>query len=215
MIWLIVLLGILGLIAVLLAIPVTVRLSFDSERGYSGKIQYLFLKFRLPPEEKEEKDTPKKKEKKEPDEKKKGLRDIIKQKGFSGFLDFIAELTSIAGGTAKRLISHIRLKELKIKALVAGEDAACTAVAYGAVSALVYPIASAFITIGKCKHYDVSVTPDFEGEESSAKLFFHASVRLLFVVIAGLYALLRYVKRIIRQKKEQNAKTEPVTENGK
>lgn len=200
------LLGFFGLLALALAARVKIRFSFDMEDGFSGEARYLFFRYRFPTEEEPEKEAAKQKkeEKKkgEPD-KKQSVRDIIKEKGFTGFLNFLSELASIAAGAAKRLLSHFVLKELKIRVALGAEDAATTAVLYGTVSGVVYPAAGTLVTAFRCKHYDVQVTPDFNGEKLFAQMLMDGSARLVFLLAAGLYALLRYVKMVLRQKREE------------
>lgn len=207
MAWVWVILGLLGVLALLLAVRVKISLLFEMENGFSGEIKYLFFQYRFPTEEVPEQEADKKKKdkkKKDEPEKKQSLRDIIKERGFAGFLHFLSELASIATGAAKRIFSHFYLKELKIHVRLGAEDAAETAVLYGTVSGLVYPAAGTLVTAFHCKHYDVRITPNFNEEELSAQMHMNGSVRLLFIVAAGLYALLRYVKMVLRQKKENN-----------
>ncbi|WP_283607429.1 DUF2953 domain-containing protein [Faecalispora anaeroviscerum] len=206
MTWVWILLGILGLLALLLAARVKIRFSFGMEDGFSGEARYLFFRYRFPTEEKPESEAEKKKkeEKKtgKPD-KKQSIRDIIKEKGFAGFLKFLSELASIAAGAAKRLLLHFVLKEMKIHVTIGAEDAATTAVLYGTIGGVIYPAASTLVTAFRCRHYDVRITPNFNGEELSAQMFLDGSVRLVFLITVGLYALLRYVKMILRQKREE------------
>ena len=206
MTWVWILLGFLGLLALALAARVKIHLSFEMEDGFSGEARYLFFHYRFPTEEAPEKEAEKKKKeekKKGKPDKKQSVRDIIKEKGFTGFLSFLSELASIAAGAAKRLLAHFILKELKIRVVLGAEDAATTAVLYGTVGGVVYPAAGTLVTAFRCKHYDVLITPDFNGEKLSAQMLMDGSVRLVFLIAAGLYALLRYVKMVLRQKREE------------
>jgi hypothetical protein len=205
-----ILLGLLGLLALLLAARVKIQLSFHMEDGFSGEARYLFFHYRFPTEETPEKEVQKKKKeekKKEKPDKKQSVRDIIKEKGFAGFLKFLSELASIAAGAARRLFSHFVLKELKIHVVLGAEDAAATAILYGTISGVVYPAASTLVSAFRCRHYDVRIAPNFNEEELSAQMRIDGSARLVFLVAAGLYALVRYVKMILRQRREEAQQT--------
>lgn len=209
MTWIWICLGILGLLSLLLLSRVTFRLSFQMGEDFSGQIRYLFLHFSFPIQEKPEKEKPKKKtEKKKKPDKKTSIRDIIQEKGLFGFLEFLSHLAAIAANSVKRLMDHFQLKELKILVSVASEDAATTAVLYGSVGSVVYPAAGTLITAFHCTHYNVQVIPDFEQKDSSAQLYLHGSVRLVFVLAAMPYALLRYLKASVRQKLREDRPSE-------
>lgn len=206
MIALYILLGLLAVLALLLFVPISIRLRFETEEGFTGEARYLFFRFAFPVEE--EKPTPSGKKSKEKDvskEKTNQIQDIIKEKGFSGFLEFIRELGSIASGAAKKVFSHLTIRKLKLSVVVALEDAAETAIAYGVVCGMVYPAVSALLAVVRYKDYDVTVTPDFDRDEPEATMSLHATIRLFFVVYAALMALLRYIKLKMREKKQKSS----------
>lgn len=215
MTWIWVFLGIFGLLALLLTARVIVRLSFQMEDGFSGEVHYLFFHLSFPAPEQSEKNREEKKQKKDKPDKKTSIRDIIKEKGLFGLLEFLSQLASIANGAAKRLLAHFRLNELNIRVTVASEDAATTAVLYGSVGGVVYPAAGTLITAFHCKHYNVQIVPDFEQENCSAQLYLHGRVRLVFLLTAGLYALLRYLKTAVHQKLQENQQKAPAKEENR
>lgn len=203
MIALYILLGFLAVCVLLLLLPITIRLEFETEQGFSGEVRYLFLRFPYPPKEEPTPAKQNKKEKAPEKEKNNPFQDIIKEKGFSAFLDFIRELGEIASGAAKKIFAHLTFQKLKLSVVVALEDAAETAIVYGAVCGIVYPAVSALLSVVRYKDYDATVTADFDKEEPVAILSCRATILLLFVVQAAVMALLRYIKLKMREKKQQ------------
>lgn len=201
-----VLAGVLFLFAALLCSPVSVQASFDLETGLAARIKYLFFSYRLAPAREEKKTEGAEKKKAERPEDKKGrIKDIIDQKGLSGFLGFIKSLADIAAGAAKKLFSHLVIRDISVALTVADEDAAETAILYGSACSVLYPAMSVLIANTKCKKYRVSVKPDFQSSEVRLLFSAKAGVRLCFLLSAGIAALFHFVVLLIREKKNARA----------
>ena len=204
-----VLAGILLLLAVLLCSPVSVRASFDLETGLAAKVKYLFFSYRLAPQKpaKEEKEAEVREKKKEehPEDKKSRIKDIIEQKGLSGFLNFIKSLADIAAGAAKKLFSHLVIRDISTELVIADEDAATAAILYGSACSVLYPAMSVLVANTKCKKYRVSVMPDFQSGELRLRFSAKAGIKVCFLLWAGIAALFRFVLLLIREKKNARA----------
>ncbi len=82
----------------------------------------------------------------------------------------------------QKLLKHTVVKDFKFNITVAREDAADTAIKYGKVCSLVYPIATLF---GKCVNFkpeDISVYSDFSGADTNFNLEFLVKLRVIYLL---------------------------------
>jgi Protein of unknown function (DUF2953). len=194
---LIIIASVLLFFLILLLCPVTVYAHYENEAEV--KIRYLFFRYTVvpqPAEEKEEKQEPEKKEEniEKTDETESVIRDIIKQRGLSGFLHIVKRLASIATGTAKKMLSHMVIDRISTDIAVADGDAAQTAILYGNVCSVVYTSFGVLVNNMKCKDYHINIVPDFQSEESRIRFDGKVHILLLFLVSYGLSALIKFLK---------------------
>lgn len=184
---------ILLFLILLLLCPVSVQIQFKD--ALSGRVRYLFFVYRIQsqeePEEKAEKEIEKKAESKEGKNK---IKDIISQRGLSGFLNLLKEIMAAATEQVKKLLLHVIVTRLNLDVTVATDDAAKTAVTYGGSCAVIYPAMSFLVTQTKCKKYGVSVVPDFDRTESVVSFELRAHIKLLFLVKTALASLKIFLK---------------------
>ena len=191
--------GVLLVSAFLLCCPVSVEAEFEEE--FSARVRYLFVRYRIYP-------RPEKPEKKEPKEappaekKPSKLRELLRKRGLSGFLELAREFSRIALGGAKKLLSHTVVDRLALDLAVGGDDAAAGALNYGRAGAAVSTARGALLSAAKCKKPRVEVAPDFVGGKSAVHFRVRLKIRLCFLVSSALAALFGFVRLYLKIKKE-------------
>lgn len=175
---------VLAIIALLLFCPVCVELTLRD--SFFAKVKFLNITFFN--SEKQEKKAPV--EKPQPPAEKRprpeGFFERLKAK--KGFAGAVKDLAKFAGDILKRAkspLSHTHIRHFTLDITVASDNAANTAVEYGAVCSTVYPAVSAVCSLMKVRINHVNVYSDFERKEP--EFYFSASVRLR--VIFALQAL--------------------------
>lgn len=145
MVALYIVLGVLLFLLVLTLLPVRVDVRFQEE--FYLKLSYLFLHFDLLPGEDEPEETGEEEEKKPEKEKGEGtmpkLKRILKRKGFSGFLESLFELLSMAAKAGKNIFLKFKLKRFDLYLCLGGkDDPAEAAQLYGKLCGPVYAVCS-------------------------------------------------------------------------
>lgn len=156
----------LGLIVlILLFCPVRADVFSDSEDILTYDIKYLF--FDLASQEKSGGEA---QENDENAKEKTPLGETVKT--------LISALKSLGA-----LLPHIRIDKFKVNWVCAGSDAAETAIRYGTVCAVIYPLA-AFLK--EKTHYkknpDISVTADFEAQNGNYSIYLKLRAPLVFAI---------------------------------
>lgn len=199
-----ILLGLILLLFALLCCPVRIRLDYTDR--LSVIIRFLFLKFRITPPEKEKKPKKKKAKKSaesgEKKEKKNFFKTLREEEGFSGALHFLYELAKIIKSAVTRTASHLIIRLLDVRLIVASSDAAQTAMLYGETCSAVFPLLSCICSCAKVRRYNADIRPDFLASKPSAEIAVEVSIRPIFVVHAGLGGLYGYIKNIVLAKKQ-------------
>lgn len=193
---------------ILLVCPVTVKMRFENE--FTATIRYLFFRYKIRPEpkapEQEEEKVGKEKTEEKEDTKSK-IKEIIKQKGLSGFLSIISEFASVATGAAKKLFSRLTIQNISVDIAVANEDAAQAAIYYGYTCSVVYTAMGILVANKNCKRYHIDIVPDFNRKES--RILFQCKIRIkLFSILTSLLPALIQSLKIYKA-----AKANPKTPN--
>ncbi len=194
------------LITAVLFLPVGADIGF--KENFKIKIKFSGLKvYEISAKEdkvteNEEKTTESVTEK--PEEKKEGFFEKLKAK--YGFMGAVKELFAFAEDLLthiKRLLRHIKIKKIVINLTVATEDAATTAIEYGAVCSAVYPVLALLSSVGDVKYKSVNINSDF----TSAKPYFDFSLsittKIFFLLLAAFGAYKEYKKFIERQENNE------------
>lgn len=196
-----VLLGILAAILLLLCIPVRFILRYCTGKTPVGVLRWLFFQIDLlkAAERKtidvdtraKEETAPRPKKEKKPLE-------------FSRMLGSVADLLSSLKGGAGMIIRRFRIYRVRLSMVVAGEDAAETAVDYGKCNAAVYSAYALAKNFLNLKNPEIEIRPDFVSGKGSVD--FEMRGRLLPIVALG--AAVRIfaaflVKTIQRKKLQQ------------
>ena len=92
------------------------------------------------------------------------------------------------------MLRHITIGRLYVNVSVCGEDAADTAVQYGAVCAVIYPIAAFTESKITVKNMELNIEPNFENAESFGEAFISFSIKPFHVISAAISAVKCFVK---------------------
>lgn len=122
-------------------------------------------------------------QKPEPKKEEKPKDNFLKELGLSGIVNLFTKITELAAGVLKDFFAHIIIKSFALSIKVGGKDAADTAINFGRVCSVVYPLTSAVISSMKYTHYGVDILPDFtEGAETKAEFFAIFKTRVIHLV---------------------------------
>ncbi len=171
-----IMLGILAVIALLLIMPVKLKVDYNEELRcilYVGFVKYMAY----PQKPKKKKKKTKKSAEKKPEQKETEKKKSSK-KNISWVLNVIKQVANLANGVLKDFFKHIIVKKLILSLSVAGSDAADTAIKYGKCCAVVYPAIGTLAGTVKCKHYGVDIAPNFD-EKAKSKLTFELEAKTI------------------------------------
>ena len=181
-------LGVVAFIAFivgLLNIPLRVKASFsDSDNKVRLSVHYLWFNYVLLPDEesnkylKEEKLLKKGKELKYDDDA--TLEGILENKGVMGFLEVLKLSIQNTWNLLKSFITVATIKDFNVNMNIVGEDAADTAIIYGYINSVIYPIVGAVVSNARdVKKYNVNLNADFsEGADSSIDANILATIKI-------------------------------------
>ena len=228
MIALIVILSIALLIALLLSTKVLLHIRY--EESLTVYLRVLFVKIRLYPSKKEKKKYPhsmskrkaqrikdslKKKQKGEPKKKKKRKsKEKEKEKEPKEAPDLISILsiiTSFVKSFLRLFAGSVRIRSSRLHIVVAAEDAADTAIAYGTLTQAVNLLFPMLDGIKTFKHLprgkELSVRADFLSDtpkiDADVELYIRVGSALKAVCLAAIRAFKGAVKRQLRQLERQ------------
>ena len=189
------------LIALLLLLPITAQIKFEND--FFLKIKFLGLtvyEFQNKKEQKAEKEKPKEKsEEAKPKEKEQGVFEKLKAK--HGFKGAIREIFDFAGKViteVKPQLLKIKFRKFKLDLIVVGSDAAMTALEYGAVCSIVYPVLSFIDQNLNIKLKQINVSAGFKHIESQFSVSFNAKANAILLLIIAFKALKEYKNFSVR-----------------
>lgn len=183
--------AILLLILLLLFLPVSAHIKFVDD--FFLKIKFAGIKvFEIEPKEAEEKkpqssDTvsDKKAENAAVSEGKK-LFSLLKEKyGFLGAVKSVFGFLENVFAHIKKLLKHIKICRVKVKLVVAGEDAAQTAVEYGAVCSAAYPVLAMLDSCAGIGIKNIDIRSDFTSQKPEFGFSAVIVTRIFFMLIAA------------------------------
>lgn len=215
----------------LLSLKATVTVAYSGEAELFVRV--LFVKIRILP--KKEKKYPhsmsarkaqrlkkkrlkklrKKLEKKrgKQEEKEQKKRDVASGKAESKkktpreILDIISLVCSLVTKVVKTFFKHLRIKLVRINLKIATDDAATTAVTYGAVSQtlnILFNLLDGVKTVKLPKTEEINVYPDFCSEDTEIDLKFEFSLRVWHLLHVAAVALARVIKYFFEQAKKND-----------
>ena len=216
MIALYIILAVIALIVILFSIKVSVTAVYDET--FTLDVKWLFIKFRIYPEDEEkkakkeakkaEKEQKKKNSKKEKHKKEKTeesaspksniFKVFYNNQGFAATVNLIRTAAAQLGGFLKGVYRAFVIENLTVLLRVsAGDDAAQTAIKYGKVCSAVYPAMGFICSNMKVKQYDVNVVPDFISAENTATFKLSLSVRPIKLTNAVIVLAFRLIFKVL------------------
>ncbi|MBP5618226.1 MAG: hypothetical protein J6X61_03650 [Clostridia bacterium] len=189
--------GILLLIAVILALPVSVILLRDGERPFL--ILYRFLWFTFGEEPDPDNPVTKAAVKVLGLDRLESVDKLKQETDRNGVAETAGDLALVLKELLGRVIwilPRCKVKTLRIRSISAGEDAAAVAMDYGMVCAVVYPligwIESALRVSRRGKKVEIGC--DYDAEESTFEMNVRLSVRIWTVLLALIHIVRENVK---------------------
>ena len=221
---LIVILSIALLIALLLSTKVLLHIRY--EESLTVYLRVLFVKIRLYPSKKEKKKYPhsmskrkaqrikdslKKKQKEEPKKKKKRKSKEKEPKEAPDLISILSIITSFVKSFLRLFAGSVRIRSSRLHIVVAAENAADTAIAYGTLTQAVNLLFPMLDGIKTFKHLprgkELSVRADFLSDtpkiDADVELYIRVGSALKAVCLAAIRAFKGAVKRQLRQLERQ------------
>lgn len=188
--------AILLLIGALLLCHLKADLRYEQETGPVIFLKFLFLRWKVYPQEKGTK--PSKKRKKTPESVPGGEKKKSPFKGSSLWetFDFFRTLLSSLGDPIFTLLRRMKIRKLRIYAGIRGEDAAQTAISYGQTSAAVYGLLAVARNLFRIEAEQIELFPVFD-EEASVPLTISVSFRARILHLLSF--LLRFGLRFLAE----------------
>jgi len=194
-------------ICLLLIAPLKAEVILRDE--ISVTVIYLVLKFKFPnvsPKQGQRPDTPK-----EHNAQKSAqlgyIKKLIDKKGFAGAVYELLDILQLLFKKFMRLLSHIIVKNFNLKIRVGSDDAAVTALEYGAVCAVVYPTLGLAESLLKFKKQKTDISCDYNSENSVLEMDATLKIRLIFLIMAGISLVLSYIKYAIGNNNKKDGVT--------
>lgn len=125
----------------------------------------------------------------------------------SGFdLEMIVDYVKSASPPIKRLFKKIKFRNLYIDWVVGSDDAAKTAIKYGAACAAIYPLMEWLTTYFDVVPKEVNIEADFSAEKDDIFAYCNISLRISTALGCGLWLLFRMAKTYLKYN-SKNSKT--------
>lgn len=195
----------LFLLFLILILPVMLDLSFDGELRlavkYAGITVFNTQKQKKPKkhrEKQQKEDSGNTKSKK----KDSFLKKKYKELGLSGAAKYFSEIIKLLFDSVGKLLKKLKFDRFYLELDVASDNAADTAVEYGAVCSAVYPVAALLESTLNFDFKYIAVRADFEHTSSELKISFRVTTRVIYAVIIAAAAFFKYLK--IKKESEKN-----------
>ena len=179
MIVLYILLGIVVLVALILSIRVSINIVYENELKIYLKV--LFFKFRILPEGKLKLNPQKHKKilKDKQSSPQAIINEIKKESKKNGLIENIKMIARLISSFLKICTPYIKVKLARVHIRVASNDAAKTAILYGAVSGAVACLIDAideFTNLSKLKRKSINIEPDFLSDKTETQINISLSI---------------------------------------
>ena len=183
---LIVVTAVLMLIVCLLQIRLHLILVYDGEIRVRFRYAFVTIRMKLRGAGKAKKVSVETKK----EEKKISVRQMLRL--FDRFSRYIRDAT-------RATIKRLRIDRLRIRLIICEEDAASTAIAFGAACAGIYGGVAAIGNLVPIRERDITIRPLYNGEKSEAAFECSLSMRLGGMLAVGLTQAAVFLRDIIRQ----------------
>ena len=201
-----IILGVVVVICFLLLTPVKAEVILQDK--LSVTIRYLFFKKKINNVNHglDDQSETNKGEEEEPD-KLDHIKNLIEKKGFAGAVSEMCYALKLAFERVNIILRHIIVPKFNLKIFVGGGDAALTAIEYGAVCAVVYPILGLAESQLKFKKQNVDISCDYNNENSVLEMNAIIKIRLIFIIKAFNSFVLSYIKKAIGNNNKKDGAT--------
>lgn len=202
--------AILLIIAGVLFLPISAVIKFKDKLyvtlKFSGITIYKFKEKAESEKQKSKEKKSKKKDKKPKESKISGFYKKTKGKyGFSGAVRLIFEFLKDLFSHIKTLIKHIEFEKIVLDITVAEGDAAKTAIEYGGICAVVYPLLAELGAIADIKYKSINISSDFNSNEGS--ISFEGAIKTrIFYLLLSLWKIYSEYKKFIARIEDNERK---------
>lgn len=132
--------------------------------------------------------------------------DKPKKAGFDFDFEMIMDYVKSASPPVKRLFKKIRVRDLYIDYVVGTDDAAKTAIKYGTVCAVVYPVIEWLTTYFSVQAREVKIEADFSRETDDIFVYCVVKLRLGTALACAIWFAVRFLKTYLKYNKAQPQK---------
>ena len=122
------------------------------------------------------------------------FKKLNREKGFKVALSEITSFIKALILRIKKQLRHIKITRLCLRLKVATDDAALTAIYYGAVCSVVYPILSLLDSLSNIAFKQIDIRADFESTKPDFAFSARVKLRLFFLLAAAVAALSEFNK---------------------
>lgn len=231
--------------SIVLLLAFLLSLKFTLTVAYAGEVQLwarvLFLKIRLVPAK--EKRLPRsmsaakarrlkkrrikklkkkiEKQRSKEEEKKQKKHDVAigkeeeKKRSPADILDIISLVCNLVTKLVAKFLGHLRIRLARINIKVASDNAATTAVLYGAVTQAInvlFPLLDGIKTLRTPKNSDINVYADFCSEEPEIDIEISFSLRVWHLLHVALVALVQLIKYYFKSAARQDGDSDTDTD---
>ena len=188
-------------ILIIIFIPISVDFQYSESVAVKVKV-WLFTVYKTRNEEKAKPKKPKKEKKKPPKAPKKEkdnlIKTMFKQHGVGGFSKFISSLIEIVAKMTYRMGRKPFLKRCDIKIVVAEGDPAKTAVRYGEICSVFYPLMSLLWNTVRYRERQAEVTVDYFSSKTKVMCRIELQQRISRILWALIRAAVSSLKVLVQ-----------------
>lgn len=197
--------GILLIILLVLFLPVSVHIKFVED--FFVKIKFAGIKvFRIEPskDETEKTDTgdtvsDKKAENTAVKESKRIFLKLKEKYGFSGAVKTVLGFIGDVLAHIKSLLRHIKIKRVEFSLTVAAEDAAQTAIEYGSVCGVAYPVFAMLESCAEIGFKNINIRSDFNSGKPEFAFSAVVKMQIFFLLLTAYRVYSEYKKFISKE----------------
>ena len=197
MIALYIILGITLLIGLILVLRVRLVINFDDD--LCVYLRFLFFTYRIYPEKPKKSMPKRRKSKKSKNTKAEASTKSEEPKKEDTVVSKLWAIRKVLLTTIERFLGKVHFKFVKLNAVVGCENAAATALLYGAVSqgvAYLIEVLDNISNVDISKRSEISVKSDFVSQKSSLD----GKIVLYISVVHLLYVLAEFLKKMLKSK---------------
>lgn len=159
------------------------------------KVRYLFVTYPLYPKRPKRPSVQKQQTEKNQSEAQKKKEKL----SLHETIDMVKDAMGPVWRALRSVRRHLVLNRLWLYIRIAGEDAAQTAISYGRLCAGVYSALAAARNVIHIKKTQFDLAPDFDAEDTTLEFEGALSVRLIFLLGAGIAALTGFLRNTMRR----------------